>query len=62
MPLKPTVDGGAVGLGVLDATIIFEFLWVTGSCGGSDRSALNNLCALPMKPFMLTIGDCNSSV
>ena len=55
MPLKPTVEEGVARLDVFEPDVGPESLCPDGGCGGAARSALNSLCALPMKPFMMWI-------
>ena len=56
--LKPTVDEGAIEviLGVATAANLGLDRADSGR-GGSARSALNSLCAFPMKPFMVEGGN-----
>ena len=57
MPLKPIVDDGANMLEFWEADIGLDFLFSEGGRGGPARSALNALCALPMKPFIMCVSN-----
>lgn len=53
MPLKPTVEEGAIEVEVLGMGATLGLVMAEGGRGGPARSALNSLCAFPMKPFMV---------
>lgn len=55
VPLRPTDEDCSITDAFFETDIGLDFRFSDNGCGKSTRSALNSLCALSMKPFIVDV-------